>query len=81
MAAVGSRARVYVDGGVRDGLDVLGAHALGADMTFLGRPFLYALSTGESAVKRLHEVLRDQLVEALRLSGCTNPREAARLLG
>lgn len=44
--AVGGRAEVYVDGGVRDGVDVVTALATGARAVFLGRPFLYALALG-----------------------------------
>ena len=40
--AVGGEVEVYVDGGVRSGLDVLTALALGARAVFLGRPRLCA---------------------------------------
>lgn len=68
--AVGGAAQVYVDGGVRSGLDVLAALALGADAVFLGRSPLLALVGGESGVARMHEQLRLELVEAMRLAGC-----------
>lgn len=68
--AVGGAAQVYVDGGVRSGLDVLAALALGADAVFLGRSPLLALVDGEPGVARLHEVLRRELLEAMRLAGC-----------
>ena len=45
-AAVGDEAEVYVDGGVRSGLDVLVATALGADAVFVGRPLFHALAAG-----------------------------------
>jgi 4-hydroxymandelate oxidase len=70
LKAVDGAAQVYVDGGLRSGLDVLAALALGADAAFLGRVPLYALSEGESAVARMHAELLEELVEALRLSGC-----------
>jgi 4-hydroxymandelate oxidase len=44
--AVAGRAEVYLDGGVRDGVDVVIALATGARAVFLGRPFLYALAVG-----------------------------------
>lgn len=69
-AAVGGRAQVYVDGGIRSGLDVLAALALGADAAFLGRLPLLALVDGAPGVARLHAVLRDEVAEAMRLAGC-----------
>ncbi|MCW2765444.1 MAG: FMN-dependent alpha-hydroxy acid dehydrogenase [Nocardioides sp.] len=70
LTAVEGAAEVYVDGGLRSGLDILVALALGADAVFLGRLPLYALSEGEGAVARMHAELLDEVVEALRLSGC-----------
>jgi 4-hydroxymandelate oxidase len=69
-AAVAGDAEVYVDGGVRSGLDVLAALALGADAVFLGRTPLWALVEGEAGVVRLHAELREELVDAFRLAGC-----------
>ena len=69
-AAVEGQAEVYVDGGVRSGLDVLAALALGATAVFVGRPSLWALVDGEDGVARLHADLLAETVEALRLSGC-----------
>jgi isopentenyl diphosphate isomerase/L-lactate dehydrogenase-like FMN-dependent dehydrogenase len=44
--AVDGRAEVYLDSGVRDGVDVVTALATGARAVFLGRPWLYALAIG-----------------------------------
>ena len=44
--AVGDRAEVYVDGGVRRAPDVVKALALGARAALVGRPSLWALATG-----------------------------------
>ena len=51
-AAVEGEAQVYVDGGIRSGLDVLAALALGADAVFLGRLPLYALVDGRRRGRR-----------------------------
>jgi 4-hydroxymandelate oxidase len=67
---------VYVDGGIRSGLDVLAALALGARAAFVGRPFVWALVEGADGVARLHAELREELTEALRLAGCRTPSEA-----
>jgi len=80
VTAVGRRAQVYVDGGLRSGLDVLAALALGADAAFLGRLPLYALVDGREGVLRMHAELAAQLTESLRLAGCWSVREACGLV-
>jgi 4-hydroxymandelate oxidase len=47
--AVGGRAEVYVDGGLRRPADVAKALALGARAVLLGRPVIWSLATGGSA--------------------------------
>ncbi|MCR6033516.1 alpha-hydroxy-acid oxidizing enzyme [Nocardioides sp. zg-579] len=79
-AEVGADAEVYVDGGLRTGLDVLTALALGADAAFLGRPPLWALAEGETGVARLHAELLEETVEALRLAGCRTVADTRGLL-
>ncbi|KAJ8525832.1 hypothetical protein ON010_g15281 [Phytophthora cinnamomi] len=44
VQAVGNRAEVYMDGGVRRGTDVFKALALGARAVFVGRPVLFGLA-------------------------------------
>ena len=71
VAELAGELPVYVDGGVRSGLDVLTALALGADAVFLGRTPLLALgAAGEHGVSRALGDLAGELVEALRLAGC-----------
>ena len=68
--AVGGRAEVYLDGGVRRGSDVAKALALGARACFIGRPWLYGLAmAGEPGVTQVLELLRDELDETLALAG------------
>jgi 4-hydroxymandelate oxidase len=71
VEAVGGRALVVVDGGVRRGIDVLKALALGADLVAVGRPVLWGLAVdGADGVQRVMEILRDELSLAMALSGC-----------
>ena len=79
--AVGDDAEVYVDGGVRSGLDVLVALALGADAVLWGRPAFHALTAGgPEEVEHGLVLLGEELVEALRLAGCPSPYDAPGLL-
>jgi 4-hydroxymandelate oxidase len=77
--AVAGRAELYVDGGVRTGVDVLRALALGARAALVGRPLVWALATGGAAgVRARLEGLRAEVEEALALSGATTPEDAGR---
>jgi lactate 2-monooxygenase len=73
VAAVGDRAPVLLDSGVRSGADVLTAVALGARAVLLGRPFAWGLAlAGEEGVR---QVVSDVLAEfdlTLGLSGHTS---------
>ena len=81
VAAVGDRTEVYVDGGIRSGLDVLAALALGARAAFVGRPALQALAVdGARGVERLLVDLRTELDEGLRLAGCASVRDVSDLV-
>jgi len=75
-AAVGDDAEVYVDGGIRSGLDVLAALALGADAVFVGRVPLLALAAGgEERLTEVLEQLARELVEGMQLAGVGGLRE------
>jgi L-lactate dehydrogenase (cytochrome) len=77
--AVGSELELYLDGGVRSGLDVLKACALGAKACFVGRAWAYALGAGgQAAVARMLETLRAELEVAMVLTGCRSIRDAGR---
>ncbi|WP_218917696.1 alpha-hydroxy acid oxidase [Nocardioides dokdonensis] len=79
-AAVGAEAEVYVDGGLRDGIDVLSALASGADAVFVGRPVLHALVEGEAGVARWHAAMSAETGEAMRLAGCRSVADTRDLL-
>ncbi|WP_197275008.1 alpha-hydroxy acid oxidase [Luteipulveratus halotolerans] len=70
VAAVGGRAPVLVDGGLRNAYDVLVALALGADAVLLGRPAIYALACGGAdGVRDLLTALQDDLAHLMGLAG------------
>lgn len=71
--AVAGRVPVLLDGGVRRGLDVLKALALGATAVQIGRPVLWGLATdGQSGVETAINLLREEFDLALALAGCAN---------
>jgi 4-hydroxymandelate oxidase len=70
-AAVAGRVPVLVDGGIRDGSDVLRALALGADAVLIGRPYAWGLASGgEAGVRRVLDAFAEDLRRALALTGC-----------
>lgn len=73
VEAVAGRCEVWVDGGVRRGLDVVTAIALGATGVLVGRPFYWALAAGgRNGVVRASEILAAELALALPLLGCAS---------
>ncbi len=74
--AVADRAEVYVDGGIRRGVDVVKALARGARAVLVGRPILWGLAVdGEAGVARVLEILRSELDNAMGLCGCSSVAE------
>lgn len=70
VEAVGDRAEVLVDGGIRRGEDVVKARALGAKACLIGRPWFLALAAGgEPAVRRTLEVIQADVDRTLALVG------------
>ena len=75
--AVGKKAEVYVDGGIRRGTDILKALSIGARAVLVGRPVLWGLATrGADGVQAVLEHLREELVRAMQLSGVARLSEA-----
>jgi isopentenyl diphosphate isomerase/L-lactate dehydrogenase-like FMN-dependent dehydrogenase len=77
--ALDGRAALLVDGGIRRGVDVATALALGADAVLVGRPALWGLAcSGGEGVAAVLDLLRGELELALALLGCTSPSELSR---
>jgi len=77
--AVEGRAPVLVDGGIRRGVDIAIALALGADAVLVGRPALWGLAVdGEAGARRVLETLRKEFELTLALCGCASPAELDR---
>jgi len=73
--AVKGRMTVMLDGGVRSGLDVLRAMALGADGVLLGRAWAYALAAqGQAGVAAMLGIVKEELEVAMALTGQSDVR-------
>ena len=67
---VGNKLTVLLDGGVRRGVDILKARALGAHGVLTGRATLFgAMAGGEAGARRALEILASELERAMRLCG------------
>jgi len=73
--AVKGRMTIMLDGGVRSGLDVLRAMALGADGVLLGRAWAYALAAqGQAGVTAMLGIVKEELEVAMALTGQSDVR-------
>jgi isopentenyl diphosphate isomerase/L-lactate dehydrogenase-like FMN-dependent dehydrogenase len=79
VEAVDGRVEVLVDGGVRRGGDVIKALALGARAVLAGRAPLWGLAVGgEAGARHVLELLRAEILLALKLVGCASPSDVSR---
>jgi isopentenyl diphosphate isomerase/L-lactate dehydrogenase-like FMN-dependent dehydrogenase len=79
VAAVDGRTEVYVDGGVRRGVDVAIARALGARAVFLGRPMLHGLAVGGGAGARdVLAIIERELSNVMALLGAATVEDIVR---
>ena len=77
--AVADRCEVLVDGGVRSGLDVVKALALGARACLIGRPWAYAVAArGEAGVEHILRIVREEMLVTLGLTGVNDVRDLDR---
>ena len=75
--AVGGRATVMVDSGIRSGLDVVRAVALGADAAFAGKAFLWGLGAlGGEGPLHVIDLMIDEMKAAFGQIGARRPAQA-----
>jgi lactate oxidase len=73
--AVDGRVPIILDGGVRRGVDIFRARALGADIVAVGRPVLYGLALGGwMGVQSVLEYLKEDLALTMKLAGTQDLR-------
>jgi isopentenyl diphosphate isomerase/L-lactate dehydrogenase-like FMN-dependent dehydrogenase len=74
--AVGAEIEVYMDGGIRRGVDIVKALALGARACLSGRALVYGLAAGgEPGAARAMNLLVEELRLAMTLAACGSVRE------
>ena len=77
--AVAGRCAILVDGGIRSGVDVFKALAMGADAVLMARPFVTAVyGGGAMGVKALVDKLGDELSDTMSMCGAHNLDEISR---
>ncbi len=73
VRAIGGKASVLMDGGIRRGSDIVKALAQGAEAVMIGRATFYGVCAGgEPGARRALEILSDELVRTMQLCGTRN---------
>ncbi len=71
VKAVGKDIVIFIDGGIRSGIDIFKALALGADAVLIGRPVsIYAVGGGIEGIKFYINKKLEELKEVMLLTGC-----------
>ena len=74
--AVAGRVPLFMDSGIRRGVDIFKALALGADAIMIGRPYVWGLAAfGQPGVERALDILRAELVIAMKSFGAPTLRD------
>lgn len=74
--AVGGTMKIFVDGGIRSGVDVFKALAMGADAVLIARPFVNAVyGGGREGVKILADKLGAELADTMEMCGAASLKE------
>jgi isopentenyl diphosphate isomerase/L-lactate dehydrogenase-like FMN-dependent dehydrogenase len=76
VAAVGGRATIFLDSGVRHGSDIVKAVALGADAVLVGRATLYGIAAaGQAGAEKVLSLLATQFEKNMGYIGCRRVSE------
>lgn len=76
VKVLSGRTRILLDGGIRSGLDVVKALALGADGCLLGRAWSYALAAnGQAGVEHVLDIIEQEMRTSMALMGVTQLSE------
>jgi len=79
--AIGQKAEVILDGGIRRGMDIVAALALGAKAVMVGRPYLYGLvAGGEEGARHALNILLQELRSDMLLMGAVSLSDLRREL-
>ena len=79
VEAVGGRMKILVDGGLRSGVDVFKALAMGADGVLLGRPFVTAVYGGAAeGVQCYIDKVGGELEDTMRMCGANTISDITR---
>jgi isopentenyl diphosphate isomerase/L-lactate dehydrogenase-like FMN-dependent dehydrogenase len=71
--------KIFVDGGVRSGADVLKLLALGADAVLVGRPLVVgAFGNGREGVSFLLNKMKNELLQTMLLTGTASVKKVAK---
>ena len=75
-ATVEQKIKLFIDGGIRRGTDIIKALALGADAVLIGRPILWGLAAGgEKGALKVINILKEELELAMILCGFSSIAE------
>ncbi len=76
VKAVKGKLKIFIDGGIRSGIDVLKVLALGADAVLIGRPYaVAAYGGGAEAVKLYTEKIGKELKDTMIMTGCSSLKD------
>ncbi|MCR5716838.1 MAG: alpha-hydroxy-acid oxidizing protein [Lachnospiraceae bacterium] len=76
VEAVGDEMKILVDGGIRSGVDVFKALAMGADAVVIARPYVTAVfGGGEEGIALYTEKLGAELIDTMKMCGAASLRE------